>query len=62
MIVSPVELVKCKMQNDKENRYSSSRGCLKDILNKSGIKGVFKGTVSTVYREVPAYAAQFATY
>ena len=57
-----MELVKCVMQTDKDQRFKSSKECLKYILRTEGIRGVFKGSVSTALREVPAYAGQFAAY
>lgn len=31
-------------------------------MKKEGIKGLYRGNVATIFREVPAYGSQFATY
>jgi hypothetical protein len=37
--------------------------CLKKIYREEGLRnGVFKGLLSTISREVPAYGGQFAAY
>lgn len=60
-VVSPVELIKCRMQLDN-SKFKSSHECLVDILGREGPRGLFRGTFATAAREVPAYAAQFAAY
>lgn len=62
IVVSPVELVKCRMQLDKDFKYAKSSDCAKEILRAEGVRGLFRGTYSTAFREVWAYSAQFATY
>ncbi len=62
IVVSPVELVKCRMQIDKDFKYPTSSHCAKHILRTEGIRGLFRGLYSTAFREIFAYAAQFATY
>jgi hypothetical protein len=61
-VVSPVELVKCHMQLDKEAKFRNSSQCAKEIVRTQGVRGLFKGSFSTAFREVFAYAAQFAAY
>lgn len=37
--------------------------CIKKIyLEEGAIRGVFKGLVPTIAREIPAYAGQFGVY
>lgn len=62
VVVSPVELVKCRMQLDKESKYAKSSDCAKQILSSEGVRGLFRGTYATAFREIWAYAAQFAAY
>ena len=50
------------MQLDKTGRYKSSAECARAIIRNQGFKGLFQGATSTAFREVFAYAAQFATY
>lgn len=66
-VTTPVELIKCKLQLQSEQKgssyYKGVRDCLsKTYFNQGGIRGMYKGCVSTFYREVFGYAAQFGCY
>ena len=68
-VVAPVELIKCRMQVQSHNahiglppRYRSSFHCMMEILHNGGVRELYSGTVATIYREIPAYAGQFAAY
>ena len=68
-VVTPVELIKVKMQmqsNDstlgQKIKYKSAFDCIRQTVREEGIKGLFKGGVTTIYREIPGYAAQFASF
>lgn len=64
MVLTPVELIKCKMQTANEGavRYANSFACLKATVAKDGIRSLFHGHVSTLCREVPGNAAWFGGY
>lgn len=69
VVVTPVELIKIRMQiqsNDpalgKGKGYTTTWGCVKSIVKEDGVKGLFRGGVITIYREIPGYAAQFASF
>lgn len=66
IVVTPVELVKCRLQiqfeEKKNNYYKGVIDCLKKIIKNEGWKAIYKGNVATIYREIPAYAAQFGGY
>lgn len=62
VVVSPVELVKCRMQLDKDFKFSSSSECAREIVRREGVRGLLRGTYATAFREIFCYAAQFATY
>ena len=47
---TPIELVKCVMQNDTQKRYSSSPECLRAIFREGGARGLYKGNVSLLIR------------
>lgn len=66
-VLSPIELVKCRLQIQSESRqnayYKGSVDCLVKICREEGLRnGLFKGMLSTVLREVPCYAGQFGAY
>ena len=66
-VLSPIELVKCRLQIQRESAanayYRNSWDCFNKILKEEGIRnGIFKGMLSTISREVPCYAAQFGAY
>ncbi len=66
IVVTPVELVKCRLQIQTEDkkyaRYKGIIDCLNQIYNEKGIKGLYQGNAATILREVPGYGAQFGTY
>lgn len=49
------------MQNDSKT-YKSSPECMRAIFKEKGIRGLYKGNVSLILREVIGYSAQFAAY
>eukprot|EP01017_Pseudomicrothorax_dubius_P024874 TRINITY_DN2645_c0_g1_i8.p1 TRINITY_DN2645_c0_g1~~TRINITY_DN2645_c0_g1_i8.p1 ORF type:complete len:261 (-),score=19.19 TRINITY_DN2645_c0_g1_i8:384-1166(-) len=66
-VVSPIELVKCRLQIQDDNcckrkRYFGSWHCTRRVFKEEGLSGMYRGTVATILREVPAYAAQFLAY
>jgi len=65
-VVTPCELVKCRMQVQYESKeksiYKGSWHCFTQTMRNEGIKGLFNGLLITLLREVPGYAAQFAAY
>lgn len=63
-ICSPVELIKARLQVQYEAKSTQSlyRGPLsviRTLIQASGPSSIFTGLVSTIYREIPAYFAQF---
>lgn len=63
LIVTPVELVKCKMQVQQgTGTYRSSADCLRQLLHNNGLKGIFQGNVVTMSREVSGNVSQFVSY
>ena len=61
-ISTPVERVKCVMQNDAKNVHKDSRACLKSILREGGISSLYRGGVIMCLRESIGYGGQFAAY
>lgn len=70
IVLVPTDLVKCKMQTDQmtingattKRQFSSSYDCMRQILVKEGVRGLFRGFVSTACREVPAFGIYFGSY
>jgi len=65
LIVTPVELIKCRQQMEgmgHRSRVTSGFEMCKKILHYQGVTGLYKGNMITMMREMPAYSAQFATY
>jgi solute carrier family 25 carnitine/acylcarnitine transporter 20/29 len=66
IVVTPVELVKCRLQiqldNINNSYYKGVYDCMNKIFKQEGIRGLYSGGIATIYREVPAYAAQFGGY
>jgi len=62
-IIGPVELVKIKMQMQKDVKaFKSPLHCIKHIVHRSGVRGMFQGGFATIWAEVPAYVSQFYAY
>ena len=75
-ICSPMELVKLRLQMQKNPTemfhwttsasagrvYSDPWDATKKIIKQDGLRGYFKGLELTLLREVPSFAAYFATY
>ncbi len=63
-LMTPTELIKCRMQTTNENvrHYRNSWQCLVETVKTEGVKGLFRGQVSTMFREIPGNAAWFAGY
>jgi solute carrier family 25 carnitine/acylcarnitine transporter 20/29 len=60
-ILSPIELVKCRLQVQRESKsnayYKGPIDCIRKIIVEEGIRnGFFKGLSSTLARETPCYA------
>jgi len=64
-IMTPVELVKCRLQmagTGVRGKTTTAWIMAKKIIKENGIRGIYKGNLITLLREVPATAVYFATY
>lgn len=61
MCVSPLELVRTKMQSKKLS-YDELRMALQHLLQNQGPKGLWKGLGATLLRDVPFSAIYWTTY
>mmetsp|Transcript_30517 Transcript_30517/g.97382 ORF Transcript_30517/g.97382 Transcript_30517/m.97382 type:complete len:304 (-) Transcript_30517:1548-2459(-) len=59
-VLTPTDVVKCRMQVD--NRYKNSMEVITSTLRTSGIAGFYKGHVATMLREVPSFGLYFVVY
>ena len=59
IVSSPVEHIRIRMQLQSsavgEGAYKGSVDCLKSIVRDYGFKGLYKGMVPTMYRELVGY-------
>ncbi|XP_007088546.1 mitochondrial carnitine/acylcarnitine carrier protein [Panthera pardus] len=64
-IMTPGERIKCLLQiqaSSGETKYTGALDCAKKLYQESGIRGIYKGTVLTLMRDVPASGMYFMTY
>ncbi|EFN50961.1 hypothetical protein CHLNCDRAFT_141587 [Chlorella variabilis] len=65
VVLSPAELVKCRLQLGGTERYHSYRGpvdCLRQTVQQEGLRGLMRGLSGTMAREIPGNAIYFSTY
>ncbi|GAA0169795.1 hypothetical protein Leryth_018907 [Lithospermum erythrorhizon] len=72
VLACPVELIKCRLQaqgtlagsgaTTMAIRYGGPGDVARHVLQSAGIRGLFKGLVPTMAREVPGNAAMFGVY
>ncbi|KAG5481942.1 hypothetical protein LSCM1_05654 [Leishmania martiniquensis] len=63
--LTPFELVKCRMQADDtmgQRQYRGSLDCAQQIVRQHGLKGLYKGGLAMLCREVPGSIAWCGTY
>jgi solute carrier family 25 carnitine/acylcarnitine transporter 20/29 len=60
-VVGPLDRIKCLMQVHP-TKYQSFMDCLRAVYREGGLRSVFRGTGTTILRDVPGNAAYFATY
>lgn len=66
-IMAPGERIKCLLQIQassaaNEKKYNGTLDCAKKLYKQGGIRSIYKGTVATLMRDVPASGVYFATY
>jgi len=64
LIMTPAERIKCilQIQEGKETKYKGPADVVKSIWREEGIRGIYKGTVGTLVRDVPGSIAYFGAY
>jgi solute carrier family 25 (mitochondrial carnitine/acylcarnitine transporter), member 20/29 len=64
VVMTPMELVKVQLQIQKDGvkKYNGAFDCGKKIYQEMGLKGIYKGTMATLARDVPGSGVYFAAY
>jgi len=64
-VLSPTEMVKCRLQVSGLSGHSHDTGMIKmtmDIFRMEGLKGVYRGLTYTWLRDIPSYGVNFYAY
>ncbi|GAB4822826.1 hypothetical protein N2152v2_009872 [Parachlorella kessleri] len=64
-VLSPAELIKCRMQlgaMDSLHSYSGPLDCLRQVVRSEGLAGLARGLGGTMAREMPGNAIYFSSY
>lgn len=65
-IMAPGERIKCLLQiqqgGNVPQKYSGMVDCAKQLYSEGGIRSIYKGSVATILRDVPASGMYFMTY
>ncbi|KAJ6714833.1 MITOCHONDRIAL CARRIER PROTEIN [Salix viminalis] len=71
-LACPTELIKCRLQAQSALassdsavvavKYGGPMDVARDVLKSGGVRGLFKGLVPTMAREIPGNAAMFGVY
>jgi solute carrier family 25 carnitine/acylcarnitine transporter 20/29 len=67
IVMVPSERIKCILQmqqaSGKQNtKYKGAGDCAKQLYQESGLGGLYKGTLLTLMRDIPANVVYFAVY
>ncbi|XP_054279571.1 mitochondrial carnitine/acylcarnitine carrier protein [Macrosteles quadrilineatus] len=66
VIMAPGERIKCLLQVQQDSsgpkKYSGPRDVVRKLYKEGGIRSIYKGTVATLLRDVPASGMYFMTY
>ncbi|CAH2068021.1 unnamed protein product [Thlaspi arvense] len=62
LLLSPVELIKIRLQLQQQSSKSGPISLAKSILRREGLKGLYRGLTITVLRDAPAHGLYFWTY
>jgi solute carrier family 25 carnitine/acylcarnitine transporter 20/29 len=66
LVICPMEHLKCRLQLQPGSpghvAYDGPIGAARAIVKSHGVPGLYRGFVSTLWREVPAFGAYFSVY
>eukprot|EP00932_Pfiesteria_piscicida_P011685 SRR837773.22892.p2 GENE.SRR837773.22892~~SRR837773.22892.p2 ORF type:complete len:194 (-),score=69.06 SRR837773.22892:47-589(-) len=63
-LATPVELVRTKLQVQQEGSriYRGNLDCIRQVIRAEGLPGLYRGNVSMMLREAPAFGVYFSVY
>ncbi|KAI9334876.1 mitochondrial carrier domain-containing protein [Obelidium mucronatum] len=66
IVTTPMERLKVILQTQGQTgsttKYTGMFDALKGVLKENGVRGLYRGTVATLMRDIPGGAVYFATY
>ncbi|XP_036355084.1 mitochondrial carnitine/acylcarnitine carrier protein-like [Octopus sinensis] len=65
ILMAPGERIKCLLQvqtNSQVKLYNGPIDCAKKLFKEGGMRSIYKGSLLTLYRDVPGSGAYFLTY
>jgi len=62
VIMAPGERIKCLLQTAPEGKYKGMGDCAKQLWADGGIRNLYRGTLLTLARDVPASGCYFGFY
>jgi len=62
VIMAPGERIKCLLQTAPEGKYKGMGDCGKQLWREGGIRSLYRGTILTLARDVPASGCYFGMY
>ncbi|KNC74486.1 hypothetical protein SARC_12970 [Sphaeroforma arctica JP610] len=66
VITTPTDLIKIQMQLDRgvgsARRYTSMFSCIRAVVRRDGVRGLYRGYTACVARDTPSTLAYFFTY
>ncbi|XP_071981052.1 mitochondrial carnitine/acylcarnitine carrier protein-like isoform X2 [Engystomops pustulosus] len=65
IIVVPAERIKCLLQaqaNSAQKRFSGPVDCARQLFQEMGLRSLYRGTVLTLLRDIPATGVYFMSY
>jgi len=63
LVITPSDRVKVLMQTQHTTmKYANSWDCARQLYKEGGIQSLYKGTVATLFRDIPGFMAYFVVY
>lgn len=59
LLMHPLDVVKTRLQVQKENKYTSISGCFRSIIKNEGFFAIYKGIIPPIFAETPKRATKF---